>query len=115
MVASFIWWASRSDNFKANYFQPEKSTWLDIVESLQCDPRVFIAMVFYFKMLFYHDGGISDAIPVKEAYRRGCRTIVVYTNDYRPDINIPPSGWIKWGKWFENGRFSTLSQYGSSP
>ncbi len=44
--------ASRSDNFKANYFQPEKSTWLDIVESLQCDPRVFIAMVFYFKMLF---------------------------------------------------------------
>lgn len=30
-----------------------------------------------FQDVVYHDGGISDAIPVKEAYRRGCRTIVV--------------------------------------
>ena len=66
--------ASRSDNFKANYFQPEKSTWLDIVKASSAIPAFYRNGVL-FQDVVYHDGGISDAIPVKEAYRRGCRSL----------------------------------------
>lgn len=60
-----------------------------------------------FHDVVYHDGGISDAIPVREAYRRGCRTIVVVRTV--PSEYQYTTEWVdRMGKWFENSRLQRL-------
>lgn len=94
--------ASRSDNFKASYFQPEEPTWLDIIKASSAIPALYRNGVTFHDVV-YHDGGISDAIPVREAYRRGCRTIVVVRTV--PSEYQYTTEWVdRMNKWFENSR-----------
>lgn len=94
--------ASRADNFKANYFQPDELTWLEIVKASSAIPAFYRNGVLFDDVL-YHDGGISDAIPVREAYRRGCRTIVVVRTV--PSEYQYTTEWVdRMSNWFEHSR-----------
>lgn len=58
------------------YVEPDLETWLDIAKGTCAIP------LFYREPVFIRDeqvmdGALSDAIPVREAYRRGARRIVV--------------------------------------
>ena len=68
--------ASRSDDFSAEFLQPDADSWLDIIRASSAIPGFYRTGV-EFSGVRYHDGGISAAIPVEEAYRRGADTIVV--------------------------------------
>lgn len=72
----FYMGASRSDDFSAEFLQPNAETWLDIIRASSAIPGFYRTGV-EFNGTLYHDGGISAAIPVEEAYRRGADTIVV--------------------------------------
>ncbi|EPL9570561.1 patatin-like phospholipase family protein [Providencia rettgeri] len=72
----FYMGASRSDDFSAEFLQPDADTWLDIIRASSAIPGFYREGV-EFDGTRYHDGGISAAIPVEEAYRRGADTIVV--------------------------------------
>ena len=72
----FYMGTSRSDNFSAEFLQPDADSWLDIIRASSAIPGFYRDGVDLAGTL-YHDGGISAAIPVEEAYRRGADTIVV--------------------------------------
>ncbi|EKT53636.1 patatin-like phospholipase family protein [Providencia sneebia] len=72
----FLMGASRSHDFIAEFLQPEADTWLDIIRASSAIPGFYRNGVEFDGKL-YHDGGISAAVPVEEAYRRGADTIVV--------------------------------------
>ncbi|UBX47502.1 DUF6363 domain-containing protein [Providencia alcalifaciens] len=72
----FYMGASRSDDFSAVFLQPDADSWLDIIRASSAIPGFYRTGV-EFSGVRYHDGGISAAIPVEEAYRRGADTIVV--------------------------------------
>ncbi|QEZ93395.1 patatin-like phospholipase family protein [Proteus sp. CD3] len=100
--------ASRSDNFQANYFQPDEPTWLDIIKASSAIPAFYRNGVLFHDVV-YHDGGISDAIPVREAYRRGCRTIVVVRTV--PSEYQYTTEWVdRMGRWFENSRLQRFME-----
>lgn len=67
---------SRSDDFEAEFLQPTIDTWMDIIRASSAIPGFYRTGVDFAGTL-YHDGGISAAVPVEEAYRRGADSIVV--------------------------------------
>lgn len=72
----FYMCACRSDNYAANYFLPDADSWHDIIKASSAIPGLYRNGVDL-SGVSYLDGGISDAIPVREAARLGADTIVV--------------------------------------
>ncbi|PHM58773.1 patatin-like phospholipase family protein [Xenorhabdus sp. KK7.4] len=82
----------RADNFEASYFQPNESNWMEIIKASSAIPGFYRNGVTL-DGIVYQDGGISDAIPVEEAYRRGADTIVV--------VRTVPSQLYYTSQWFK--------------
>ena len=67
---SFYMCACRQDDYAPNYFLPTKQNWLDVIRASSAIPGFYRSGVSL-EGINYLDGGISDAIPVKEAARQG--------------------------------------------
>lgn len=72
----FLICASRSDDFSSHYFTPTRDSWLNVIKASSAIPG-FYRQGVEVDGVSYQDGGISDPIPVEEAYRREADTIVV--------------------------------------
>lgn len=72
----FLMCACRSDDFEPTYISPTRESWLPTIKASSAIPGLYRQGVDL-GGISYQDGGISDAIPVEEAYRRGADTIVV--------------------------------------
>ncbi|WP_158781939.1 patatin family protein [Pantoea sp. BAV 3049] len=72
----FYMCACRSDDYSPGYFSPTAANWLNIIKASSAIPGMYRPGVDL-DGISYLDGGISDAIPVREAARRGAETIVV--------------------------------------
>ncbi|WP_145524654.1 patatin-like phospholipase family protein [Yersinia rohdei] len=72
----FLMCACRSDDFEPTYISPTRESWLSAIKASSAIPGLYRQGVDL-DGISYQDGGISDAIPVEEAYRRGADTIVV--------------------------------------
>ncbi|WP_049633139.1 patatin-like phospholipase family protein [Yersinia aldovae] len=72
----FLMCACRSDDFEPTYISPTRESWLSAIKASSAIPGLYRQGVDL-DGVSYQDGGISDAIPVEEAYRRGADTIVV--------------------------------------
>lgn len=72
----FLMCACRSDDFEPTYISPTRDSWLSAIKASSAIPGLYRQGVDL-DGVSYQDGGISDAIPVEEAYRRGADTIVV--------------------------------------
>lgn len=88
----FYMCACRSDDYSAHYFAPLSSNWHDIIRASSAIPG-FYRLGVELEGVSYLDGGISDAIPVREAARRGADTIVVIRTV--PSQRIYTSKWIR--------------------
>nr|WP_249430003.1 patatin family protein [Enterobacter kobei] len=84
--------ASRGDDYSPGYFSPKKENWLDIIRASSAIPG-FYRTGALLDGISYLDGGISDAVPVQEAARRGAKTIVV--------IRTVPSQMYYTPQWFK--------------
>ncbi|MEX9253173.1 patatin-like phospholipase family protein [Pseudenterobacter timonensis] len=84
--------ASRGDDYTPGYFAPQKENWLDIIRASSAIPGFYRSGVAL-DGINYLDGGISDAVPVQEAARRGAETIVV--------IRTVPSQMYYTPQWFK--------------
>lgn len=82
--------ASRSEDFAPTYFPAKRDNWLEVIKASSAIPG-FYRWGVELDGVSYHDGGISDAIPVREAHRRGADTIVV--------IRTVPSQMFYTPKW----------------
>ncbi len=72
----FYMCACRGDDFTPTYFPAEQRNWLQVLKASSAIPGFYRAGI-EIDGVYYMDGGISDAVPVEEAYRRGADTIVV--------------------------------------
>ncbi|CNI71844.1 patatin [Yersinia frederiksenii] len=72
----FLMCACRSEDFEPTYISPTRESWLPAIKASSAIPGLYRQGV-ELDGVSYQDGGISDAIPVEEAYRRGADTIVV--------------------------------------
>jgi len=88
----FYMCACRSDDYTPGYFNPTADNWLDLIKASSAIPG-FYRLGVNLEGISYLDGGISDAIPVREAARRGADTIVV--------IRTVPSQMFYTPKWFK--------------
>lgn len=88
----FLMCACRSDDFEPVYLPAERASWLPAIKASSAIPG-FYRMGVELDGISYQDGGISDAIPVEEAYRRGADTIVV--------IRTVPSQMYYTPKWMK--------------
>ncbi|WP_116472911.1 patatin-like phospholipase family protein [Zobellella maritima] len=68
--------STRTRDVQACYFHPREVDWMTGMKASSAIPLFYRAGVQW-QGERYQDGGIADAIPVQEAYRRGARTIVV--------------------------------------
>nr|WP_153679067.1 patatin family protein [Klebsiella quasipneumoniae] len=84
--------ACRGDDYSASYFSPTPQTWLDLIRASSAIPGFYRSGVLL-DGVSYLDGGVSDAIPVQEAARRGAQTIVV--------IRTVPSQMFYTPEWFK--------------
>ncbi|MGO3495735.1 MAG: patatin-like phospholipase family protein [Hafnia alvei] len=82
--------ASRTEDFAPTYFPAQRKNWLDVIKASSAIPG-FYRWGVELDGVSYQDGGISDAIPVREAHRRGADTIVV--------IRTVPSQMFYTPKW----------------
>ncbi len=89
---SFYMCACRQDDYAPNYFLPTKQNWLDVIRASSAIPGFYRSGVSL-EGINYLDGGISDAIPVKEAARQGAKTLVV--------IRTVPSQMYYTPQWFK--------------
>ncbi|QIP92556.1 phosphoesterase [Serratia fonticola] len=88
----FLMCACRSDDFTPVYLPAARDSWLPAIKASSAIPG-FYRMGVELDGISYQDGGISDAIPVEEAYRRGADTIVV--------IRTVPSQMVYTPKWMK--------------
>jgi predicted patatin/cPLA2 family phospholipase len=68
--------ATRVDDRKATFFEPTKDNWLTVLKASSALPILYKKGVMINDQ-YYMDGGLSAPIPVKEAYKRGAKKIVV--------------------------------------
>ena len=102
----FYMCACRSDDFKADYFSPTHDSWLNILKASSAIPGFYRNGV-EIEGVNYLDGGISDAIPVREAVRRGAETVVVIRTV--PSQIIYPARWLKhMENWLSEGHLQQL-------
>lgn len=88
----FYMCACRSDDYAANYFSPTQDTWLNLLKASSAIPGFYRTGVDI-DGISYQDGGISDAVPVREAASRGADTLVV--------IRTVPSQMYYTPQWFK--------------
>ncbi|AGN87085.1 MULTISPECIES: patatin-like phospholipase family protein [Enterobacteriaceae] len=88
----FYMCACRQDDYSAAYFSPTHQTWLDLIRASSAIPGFYRPGVML-DGINYLDGGVSDAIPVQEAAKRGANTIVV--------IRTVPSQMYYTPQWFK--------------
>ncbi|WP_075182663.1 patatin family protein [Pantoea sp. 1.19] len=88
----FFMAACRSDDFAAHYFAPRAENWLDIIRASSAIPGFYRHGV-ELEGSTWLDGGISDAIPVREAARLGANTLVV--------VRTVPSQMFYTPQWFK--------------
>lgn len=88
----FYMCACRSDNYRPFYFQPTVENWLDVIKASSAIPGFYRPGVLL-NGVSYLDGGITDAIPVREAARLGAETIVVIRTVPSQVIYSPQ--WVK--------------------
>lgn len=88
----FLMCASCRDDFSATYFPAHRDNWLQVLKASSAIPG-FYRWGVEINGVSYLDGGISDAIPVREAYRRGADTLVV--------IRTVPSQMFYTPKWVQ--------------
>ena len=88
----FYMCACRSDDYTPGYFSPTDDTWLNIIKASSAIPGFYRTGVDI-DGISYQDGGISDAIPVREAVRLGADTLVV--------IRTVPSQMYYTPQWFK--------------
>ncbi|GKX50264.1 patatin family protein [Budvicia aquatica] len=94
----FLMCACRSDDFTPTYFPAKKDNWLEVIKASSAIPGIYRFGV-ELDGVTYMDGGISDAIPVEEAYRRGADTIVVIRT-VPSQVYYTPA-WVKrMERWF---------------
>jgi predicted patatin/cPLA2 family phospholipase len=104
----FYMCACRSDDYSAHYFAPTSSNWLEIIKASSAIPGFYRAGIVL-EQNPYLDGGITDAIPVREAARRGARTIVVIRTV--PSQMFYTPRWIKrMDRWFHGSAWMNLLQ-----
>ncbi|MDD7998223.1 UNVERIFIED_ORG: putative patatin/cPLA2 family phospholipase [Kosakonia oryzae] len=89
---AFYMCACRQDDYTAEYFAPTHQTWLDLIRASSAIPGFYRSGVSL-NGVNYFDGGVSDAIPVQEAAKRGAKTIVV--------IRTVPSQTYYTPQWFK--------------
>ncbi|WP_288888102.1 patatin family protein [uncultured Citrobacter sp.] len=88
----FYMCACRGDDYTPGYFTPTKQNWLDIIRASSAIPGFYRTGVSL-EGVSYLDGGISDAIPVREAVKQGAQTVVV--------IRTVPSQMYYTPQWFK--------------
>lgn len=82
----------QDDDYTAEYFSPTHQTWMDLIRASSAIPGFYRPGVAL-NGVNYLDGGVSDAIPVQEAAKRGAQTIVV--------IRTVPSQMYYTPQWFK--------------
>ncbi|MCK8318957.1 patatin-like phospholipase family protein [Erwinia amylovora] len=102
----FYMCACRSDDYSASYFAPTSENWHDLIRASSAIPG-FCRRGVNLAGVSYLDGGISDAIPVREAARRGAETIVVIRT-VPPQTTLTPH-WLKRAeRWLSDGALQPL-------
>lgn len=102
----FYMCACRSDDYSPSYFTPTADNWHDIIKASSAIPGLYRNGVDL-SGEFWLDGGISDAIPVREAARRGADTIVVIRT-VPSQMTYTPQ-WIKrLERWLSDGALRPL-------
>ena len=102
----FYMCACRSDDYSPCYFAPTADNWHDIIKASSAIPGLYRNGVDLSGELWL-DGGISDAIPVREAARRGAETIVVIRT-VPSQMTYTPQ-WIKrLERWLSDGALRPL-------
>ena len=89
---SFLMCASRADDYSPAYFSPTKESWMDQIRASSAIPGFYRSGV-QMDGVNWLDGGVSDAIPVQEAVKRGAKTLVV--------IRTVPSQMYYTPQWFK--------------
>lgn len=103
---TFYMCACRSDNFMPDYFSPTRESWLDIIKASSAIPGFYREGV-ELNGINYIDGGVSDAIPVKEAVRLGAETVIIIRTV--PSQTFYPPRWVKhMESWFSDGKLQQL-------
>ncbi|AIX74937.1 patatin-like phospholipase family protein [Mixta calida] len=104
----FYMCACRSDDYTAHYFAPDSANWLELIKASSAIPGFYRSGIAL-KEGSYLDGGITDAIPVREAARRGANTIVVIRTV--PSQMFYTPGWLKrMERWFSGSPWLNLLQ-----
>lgn len=102
----FYMCACRSDDYTADYFSPTPDSWLNVLKASSAIPGFYRNGV-EIEGVNYLDGGISDAIPVCEAVRRGAETLVVIRTV--PSQVMYPARWLKhMENWLSEGSLQQL-------
>lgn len=102
----FLMCACRSDDLKPIYLPAQRNNWLAALKASSAIPGFYRSGV-ELDGVSYFDGGISDAVPVEEAYRRGADTIVVIRTV--PSKLYYTPGWLKrMERWLEASRLQQM-------
>ncbi|MEW5289582.1 patatin family protein [Erwinia papayae] len=102
----FYMCACRSDDYSPGYFAPTAANWLNIIKASSAIPGMYRPGVFL-EGISYLDGGISDAIPVREAARRGAETIVVIRT-VPSQMTYTPQWLKRLERWLSDGALQPL-------
>ncbi|HBI08333.1 MAG TPA: patatin family protein [Erwinia persicina] len=102
----FYMCACRSDDYTPGYFSPTPDTWHDIIRASSAIPGFYRPGVLL-DGVSYLDGGIRDAIPVREAARRGAETIVVIRT-VPSQMTYTPQWLKRVERWLSDGALQPL-------
>lgn len=102
----FYMCACRSDDYSPDYFAPTAENWHDLIRASSAIPGLYRLGVDL-SGVAYLDGGISDAIPVREAARRGAETIVVIRT-VPSQMTYTPQWLKRMERWLSDGALQPL-------
>ncbi|MEM6160267.1 patatin family protein [Erwinia sp. P6884] len=102
----FYMCACRSDDYSPGYFAPTAANWLNLIKASSAIPGLYRPGVDL-DGVSYLDGGISDAIPVREAVRRGAETIVVIRT-VPSQLTYTPQWLKRVERWLSEGALQPL-------
>ncbi|MGL4600488.1 MAG: patatin-like phospholipase family protein [Plesiomonas sp.] len=104
----FLMCASRYDNFKPVYFPAHADSWHDSMKASSAIPGLYRNGVDVAGERYW-DGGVSAAIPVEEAYRRGADVVVVIRTV--PSEPYYTSEWLsRFSQWFSHSKFNHMAK-----
>ena len=104
----FLMCASRYDDFQPVYMSASADNWHDAMKASSAIPGLYRNGVDVGGVRYW-DGGVSAAIPVEEAYRRGADLIVVIRTV--PSEPYYTSEWLsRFSKWLSHSKFHHMAQ-----